>query len=100
MHRDDRFLELIQVVETAGVVAVRTEESLLAGTGKGDAEIIARGIDRIAHVFHPPMPRAILRGAEKVEPAHARMAAGGEIERHRIAHVGEHLVARRVDFRT
>ena len=98
LDRDGRQFEGIDMVVAPGVVAVRAEEALLAAALEGDPEVVAHRVDRRAQVADVPVAGAVEFRHEKVESAHAGVAVRREIERHGVAHVGEHLVARSVDL--
>ena len=85
------------MVVASGIVAVGTKETLLCLAGEGDAEVIAHGVDGSTHILHLPMAGAVLRGLEEIQPAHAWMTVGSEIEGDGVSAIGEQLVARRID---
>ncbi len=96
-HLEVGFLKAVDVVVAAAVLAVAREEAALT-LAKGDAEVVAAGVDGRAHVLDKPAPRGLHGGLEDVEAAEARMAVGGKVEDAVGAHVGEALVAGGVDL--
>ena len=85
------------MIPSTGIASVRGEESAFFVTLESDAEIVSCRVDGSTHVSDDPLSNAVERGFEQVQSAHAGMAVGNEINRHRIAHVGKQLVPLGID---
>ena len=98
-HLEFRFLETVNLVIAARVLAVGAEEARLT-LAEGDAEVVGRRVHGRAHVHDEPLVRGLQGGLEQVQTAKARMAVAREIEHTVGAAVGEALVAGGVDLAT
>ena len=101
----DAYLEVgkkegVDMVVASGVAAVGTEESRLSGA-EGDAEVIARRVERKPHVVYAPaVARRVELSLEYVESAVAGVAVAREVEGGVGAKVGKRFVALGIDLRT
>ena len=91
-------LEAVDVVPSASVASVGTEESAVVRAFERHAEVVGLRVERIARVFQFVSSCALVNLCdEDVEAAHARMAVARKIEVAVGTEGREHLVARRVD---
>ena len=90
-----RFHKRVDMVISAGIVAVRAKETAFA-LAKSDAEVIIRRVHRPTHILDIPSARSGERGLKDIQSAQSSMAIACKIEHTIAAHIGETLIARRV----
>ena len=88
------------MVPSAGIASAAAEKALVVQALESHAEIIPGAVHGVLQVLDVPFLGGVALGAEKVQPAHARMPVAGKEKVAVGTESGEHLVSRGVDDRS